>query len=140
MERREYPRVKLFKFIVEMSKKGENNFAPVEVVNISAGGLCFLTRSIIYKGDLLDIRFPFSRRTIVLPGKVVRIHGREVGVQFTCNKDEMIDFVNTYNDEIQAMRISTKENVHLIVPGYNDVGKGKDFIDILLDIGPETKH
>lgn len=140
VNRREYPRVKLFKFSVEVSKKGENSFLPVEVVNISAGGLCFLSRSIVYQGDMLDFRFPFKRKTITLPARIVRINGREVGVQFTASEDDIIDFVTTYNEEIQSMAISTKENIHIILPGHNPQENSKHNIDSLLDLGPETKH
>lgn len=140
VNRREYPRVKLFKFSVEVSKKGENAFVPVEVVNISAGGLCFLGRSILYQGDMLEMRFPFKRSTIIMPGRVVRVNGREIGVQFTCSQDEIIDFVSAYNEEIQSMAISTKENIHLVLPGFNTQETGKHSIDNMLDIGPEMKH
>ncbi len=139
VNRREYPRVKLFRFSVEVSKHGENEFMPVEVVNISAGGLCFLSKSIIYHGDMLDFRFPFKRREIIMPARVVRINGREVGVQFTADSDEIIDFVTTYNEEIQSMTIAAKENVRLILPGYNTENQ-KHSIDNLLDLDSEVKH
>jgi len=125
---------------VEVSKKGENAFIPVEVVNISAGGLCFLGRSILYQGDMLEFRFPFKHKNIIMPARVVRVNGREIGVQFICSQDEITDFVSEYNEEIQSMAISTKENIHLILPGYHAQNEGKNSIDSLLDLGPETKH
>ncbi len=140
VNRREYPRVKLFKFNVEVSKKGEHSYVPVEVVNISAGGLCFLSRSIIYQGDALEFRFPFKHTTVIMPARVVRINVREIGVQFSCSQDEIAEFVATYNEEIQSMAISTKENIHIVLPGYTDQAQEKNSIDTLLDLGPETKH
>jgi hypothetical protein len=38
------------------------------------------------------------------------------------------------------MAISTKENIHIVLPGYTDQAQEKNSIDTLLDLGPETKH
>jgi flagellar capping protein FliD len=75
-----------------------------------------------------------------MPARVVRVNGREVGVKFTASQDEIAEFVATYNEEIQSMAISTKENIHIVLPGYTDQAKEKNSIDTLLDLGPETKH
>jgi len=138
--RREFPRVSLFKFIVETKMADGSTFSGVEVVNISAGGLCFLTRSIVHVGDHMEFRFPLRSRTIILPARVIRVDGREAGVQYTCDRDAIIDFVDAYNEEIRAMTISKKEESHLVVPGYNrDIDRFTG-IDDILDPGKDFGH
>jgi hypothetical protein len=138
--RRVFQRVELYKFIVEVARKDEKTFTGVEVVNISAGGLCFLTKFILNLGDQLDFRFPLKNRTIILPGRVVRVDGREAGIQFTCDQDMMIDFVDAYNEELHALTITKKEDSRLVLPGYEKSADKYAGLDDVLDPGPETRH
>ncbi len=136
--RRIFPRVHLFKFFVEAALKDEKKYTGVEIVNISAGGLCFLSKFIVSPGDEFTFRFPLKRGDIILPGKAVRINGREVGIRFTCDHDTIADFVDAYNEELHALTINKKEESRLILPGHE-----KDRIsdsDDFLDIGPEKLH
>ena len=136
--RRVFPRVHLFKFIVEASLKDEKKYTGVEIVNISAGGLCFLSKFIVAPGDEFTFRFPLKRGDIILPGKAVRVSGREVGIQFISDHDTITDFVDAYNEELHALTINKKEESRLILPGHEkeSVTGNDDF----LDIGPEKLH
>ena len=138
--RRVFLRVELFKFIVEVARKDDKNFTGVEVVNISAGGLCFLTKFIVAMDDQLDFRFPLKSRTIILPGRVVRVDGREAGIQFTCDNDATIDFVDAYNEELRALTINKKEESRLVLPGYEKSADKYAGLDDVLDLGPDTRH
>lgn len=138
--KRVFPRVELFKFIVEVARKDENVFTGVEVVNISAGGLCFLTKFIVSVGDMLEFRFPLKNRVIILPGQVVRIDGREAGIQFTCGHDAMVDFVDAYNEELHALTINRKEQSHLVLPGHEKIFDKYSGLDDVLDPGPDSRH
>ncbi|MBN2039271.1 MAG: PilZ domain-containing protein [Spirochaetes bacterium] len=106
-DKRHYNRLKTNSYQIQYKINDNNTVFNAEVINISAGGICFLRTSIIEKGDILQIKFDFTSKKIVLKGEVSRIEGREVGVRFI-DKDYQIErFVEYFNDEFSASKSKT---------------------------------
>jgi hypothetical protein len=98
-DRRNFDRLKTLNFKIEYSPLGSESLFNVEVVNISAGGICFLRDSFIRVGEHLNIMFPFKSRDVVLDGIVLRFDGREVALKFLNSEEELEKFVETFNAE-----------------------------------------
>ena len=62
---------------------GDGVPGPCTLLDIGTGGLSFLTRSSLYLGDALSLRFKLSGHELVASGTVSRVSGKTVGVQFT---------------------------------------------------------
>lgn len=99
IDKRTYDRIKTPKFVVEYKIKGRDPVYQVELINLGAGGMCFLRNSILTRDDQLLVKFPFKKRKVILNGQIVRIDGREVAVRFDNSEDEIKNFVDTFNDE-----------------------------------------
>lgn len=114
IDKRIFDRIKTIKFFVEFKIMGSDTIYKVELLNLSAGGMCFLRNSIINSKDLLTIKFPFKTQKILLNGSIKRIEGREVAVEFTNNEDEMKKFVDTFNHEYPELtKAASKINSRL---------------------------
>ncbi|HNR89756.1 MAG TPA: PilZ domain-containing protein [Spirochaetota bacterium] len=137
--RRQYPRIRLFRLTIKVKVKGADSFSDVELINLSAGGLCFIRNSILNFGDALILRFEFKTRQVDMIGKIVRLDGREVGVQFTCTDDEIKEFVDSFNAELSSYLIPTaSDGSRLELPGYTPRPQDKKSdIDAMLDIEPQ---
>jgi len=132
-ERREYPRLKVIRFIAGLQTVGEGGFKKIEIVNISAGGLCFLQTSPLSIGENVMFNFTFRKCTVHMTGKVMRVDGREIGVKFTDSEDEIMKFVRLFNREISGMLITKKGTSRIMVPGDYDESIGFDDLNQLLD-------
>ena len=104
MDRRNFDRLKNPRFLIEYKIDGSNSIYEVEIINISAGGICFLRKSIINKNDIIQIKFPFKSRKVILSGKVLRIDGKEVAVKFLNRDDEIERFVKVFNKEYPYLK------------------------------------
>ena len=134
-EKRKYPRVKNFRLFVETKGKDENNFYTVEIVNLAAGGLCFLRKFVVNMNDLLTFRFSFKSGPIALNGSVMRIYGREVGVKFLDDENELKSFVDNYNTEVAGLMIDhPHDTTKLVIPGYTYDPKKEDDLSSMLEI------
>lgn len=100
-DRRNFDRLKTLSFKIEYSPQGSECTFNVEVINISAGGICFLRDSFIRVGEHLNITFPFKTRDVVLDGIVLRFDGREVALKFLNSEEELEKFVETFNAEYE---------------------------------------
>ncbi len=102
IDKREYNRIKTINFFIEYIHRNDSTVFKVPVINIGASGLCFIRNSIISKGDIIKIKFPFRTKKILLDAKVIRVEGREVALKFLNSDQELQKFVETFNLEYPA--------------------------------------
>ena len=99
IDKRDHQRIRTSKLTVEFKVKGSESVNKVDVVNVAAGGICFLRNSIVSKGDILAIKFPFKFTKILMNGEIIRLDGREVAVKFLNSEDEIKRYVEAFNEE-----------------------------------------
>ncbi len=129
IDKRTYDRIKTPKFVVEYKIKGRDPVYQVELINLGAGGMCFLRNSILTRDDQLLIKFPFKTRKVILNGQIVRIDGREVAVRFDNGEDEIKTFVDTFNEEYPVLsRNAAGKTGMLRMPG--DIPQNSDEDDM----------
>lgn len=66
----------------EFKIKGHAEFLPCTIADVGAGGLHLLTRSSLFQGDFLTVRFPMAGSTFECNGVVTRSLGKAIGIQF----------------------------------------------------------
>lgn len=113
LEKRKFDRLKIDNFKLKYRLENVDMTPPnVDVLNISAGGVCFLRDSVMYKGDTVEVLFPFKSRNIILKATVIRVEGREVAVKFIDQDIKIDEFVDLFNSEYKIIREETaKKNV-----------------------------
>ncbi len=138
IDKRNFYRIKVEKFkvkyrIINSDSKGVD----VDVVNISAGGICFLRDTSVYKGEEVEVLFPFKTKKIILRAEILRIEGREVGIRFITNKDKVEEFLDVFNTEYKLIKDYTdnKMKTSSIYPEnssseYSEKEKAKDDKDM----------
>ncbi len=120
LDKRIFNRIKTPSLFMDYKIKGGDTVYKAELVNLSAGGICFLRNSIINKGDLLVVRFPFMSRKILLTGHVLRVDGREVGIKFLNTEEEVAQFVDLFNKEYPNFSRHHRKDHKLLIPGQED--------------------
>ena len=95
LEKRSTDRIKTPRFFIEYMIDGNDTLYSVEVINISSNGLCFIRDSVLKKGDMIRVKFPFKTRKIVLTGHIIRLDGREAAVKFAETEKNLDKFVET---------------------------------------------
>lgn len=134
-DKREFLRFRSVVLNVEFMHSPDRYFSCVEIVDVSSGGLCFLTNTNLRINDKLTFQFSFGADKILMSGNVARINGREIGVRFTNNEDEVQTFVDSYNLEVS--RISKDfpgfKNTR-IIPGKSGNSLESDAIGTMLEI------
>ena len=136
LDKREYNRVRALNLFIEYRYKRGNSVYRVPIINISAGGICFIRNSIIHKGDVLQIKFPFKSKKIILNAKVIRVEGREVAIKFLDSEEKIDKFVEVFNEEypiISKKDIPFKERLTTEKITYQN-DKFKKELDSLLNI------
>ncbi len=103
-DKRKFHRFRNEKLQVEFELHPGKTFSSVEILDVSIGGLCFLTNTQVMIHNRLNFKFLFGSETITMSGSVARINGREVGVKFTSTEKEVIKFVNSYNVEAERLK------------------------------------
>jgi hypothetical protein len=114
-DKRKYNRIKNLNLQIDIKLRDDKDFTKVEIIDISAGGLSFLSNNLISKNDLIDCKFPFHTKTIAMNGQVVRINGREIGLKFNNLENEIKSFVEIYNNEINSLFIETRKKIPKLV-------------------------
>ncbi len=99
-----------------------------EIINISAGGICFIRTSILEKGDIIKLRFNLQEKKIVLTAKVVRIEGREAAVKFIDDEKQIERFVRYFNMELKAPGAKDRNNTLKDFTGNNQDKEKKDYL------------
>jgi hypothetical protein len=103
-DKRYFVRLKTNTFSVEYKITDTTGVYTARVINISAGGICFLRTSILEKGDILQIKCPFKSKKIILTAEVIRIEGREVAVKFLDDERQIEKFVESFNLEFLGLK------------------------------------
>ncbi|HSV97940.1 MAG TPA: PilZ domain-containing protein [Spirochaetota bacterium] len=135
IDKRTFDRIKMHKFVVEYKIKGRDPVYQAELINLGAGGMCFLRNSIITRDDQLLVKFPFKTRKVILNGQIVRIDGREVAVRFANGEDEIKAFVDTFNEEYPILFKSTARKGGLLrMPGDASQDSDGDEMRNIFDI------
>ncbi len=131
IDKRNFGRIKTHRFVVDYKIKGRDPVYQVELINLGAGGMCFLRNSIINRDDQLLVKFPFKSRKIIMNGQIVRIDGREVAVRFANSEDEIKTFVDTFNEEYPLLaKGSSKKGAMLHIPGEAEQDSDDDMRNI----------
>ncbi len=134
IDKREYNRVKPLNLHIEYRYKKSDSVYKVFIINISAGGICFIRNSIIHKGDILQIKFPFKSKKIILDAKVIRVEGREVAIKFLDSEEKIDKFVEVFNEEyplISKRDITLNERLSTEKIAYQNDKSNKDLDSIL---------
>ena len=103
-EKRNDPRVKTEKFTIKYRFPSEEVLTQAAVLDVSASGICFLRNAPLNKKDVIEIMFPFKSKNVILKAQVMRVEGREVGIQFIDTPTKIDDFVNLFNKEYKIIR------------------------------------
>lgn len=110
LENRKFERIRVENFKIKYRISDvEMNAPSVSVINVSAGGVCFLRDSVLMKNDKVEVLFPFKSNKIILKAKVIRVEGREVAVKFIENDSKIDDFVDLFNNEYKLIRLENAE-------------------------------
>ncbi len=107
-DKRYFDRLRTNSFSIEYKIISTNAVNKADVINISAGGMCFLRTSILEKNDIIQIKFPFHSRKIILTGEIIRIEGREVAVKFIDEENQIDKFVENFNIEFLGIKTKSK--------------------------------
>lgn len=110
-DKRYFDRLKTNSFSIDYKIINTNGINKADVINISAGGICFLRTSILEKGDIIQIKFPFHSRKVILTGEIIRIEGREVAVKFLDEERQIDRFVENFNIEFLGVKTKSKKNI-----------------------------
>ena len=66
------------------------------LVDIGIGGLSFSSRSTLYQGDRVKIRFRLLDRMVTFEGEVSRTSGKYVGLAFLDPDEEKLELIQKY--------------------------------------------
>ena len=80
----------------EYALKGQDQAHQCEVTDLGTGGLSMTTRSTMYDGDEVEVRLPLGKSALTVPGRVVRVSGKSIGVQFEDLPDEQLEIIQDY--------------------------------------------
>jgi hypothetical protein len=108
-DKRYFDRLKINNFSIEYKIINSNSVNKADVINISAGGMCFLRTSILGKGDIIQIKLPFHAKKVILTGEIIRIEGREVAVKFLDEERQIDKFVENFNIEFLGVKPRNKK-------------------------------
>lgn len=106
IDNRHHNRTQTDKFYIDYKIEGSNAVYNARVINVGAGGMCFLRNAIIEKGDIIQIKFPFKTKKVILTGEIVRVDSREVGVKFIDDEMQIERFVYAFNSEFREVKTS----------------------------------
>ncbi len=123
-DKRIFIRLKTHNFSIEYKIAETTGVFNAKVINISAGGICFLRTSILEKGDIIQIKFPFKAKKIILTAEVKRIEGREVAVKFLDEEHQIEKFVENFN--IEFLGIKTKSEKKFNLSNEKEIAVEKD--------------
>ncbi len=133
IEKRRHSRLKTERFSVEYMIKGFDTVYTAEVINISAGGLCFVRDAIVRRGDYLTLKFPFKTRKLIFSGEVLRVDGREVGIEFNESAENIEKLVELFNYEYPSYHRAGPKKIEKLYARESDKKNDNDdngFLDI----------
>ena len=65
-------------------------------MDIGIGGLSFTSRSTLYQGDRVHIRFRLMERSVEFDGEVSRVSGKYVGLAFLDPSEDHLELIQKY--------------------------------------------
>jgi hypothetical protein len=104
IDKRNHKRLRTHELIVKYKIEGQTVVHKADIIDISAGGICFLRSAYLEIGDVLQLKFPFESKKIVLTAKVIRVDGREAGVKFLDSDDQVEKFIKIFNLEYPKLK------------------------------------
>lgn len=122
-DKRNFKRLKTNSFHIEYKIINGTGVYKADVINVSAGGICFLRASILEKGNILQIKFPFRSKKVILTAEIIRIEGREVAVKFLDEEHQIERFVENFNIEFLGLR--SKDDKHGL-PDNSEIKQEKE--------------
>jgi len=135
---RKYPRIKTDRLSIQTFFRDGGAPLQVEILNLSAGGLCLVSNGVLRTGDALTFRFPFRSGEVSLQGRIVRVSGREAGARFMNPESEIREFVGLFNtDGLKLADATFRTPMKLYFPGKGSIGAG---LGSLLDIEADGPH
>lgn len=69
-------------------------------INISSFGMSFSTGTVLYPDETLYFNFKLNTENMVIPGRIIRISGKEISVEFNLSQEERQRFVSLFNQEV----------------------------------------
>lgn len=72
------------------------SYQSCQMVDIGIGGLSFSSRSTLYQGDRVKVRFRIMDRQMEFEGEVSRTSGKYVGVAFLNPSEEQLELIQKY--------------------------------------------
>ena len=123
--RRMFERLRTYDLKVLFNRNWKEIASHVDVINVSIGGLCFLTKSAMRLEEKIILTFPFSTKFIILNSVVAWSAGREVGVEFSDDQKNIHNFIDIFNREYPEMenaffKNKNKTKTKLIAPTNYD--------------------
>lgn len=126
LEKRKYNRIKTEHLIIQYQHENEDTIYDAEVINLSAGGICFLSKSVIHKDDMIKILFPFKTKKVILKSTILRVEGRETAAKFIEDQEKIDTMIRLFNKEYKII----KEEREAQEKEKNDLYANKDkYID-----------
>ena len=80
----------------EFCMQGNPTWHACQLVDIGIGGLSFTSRSTLYQGDKVQIRFKLLDQHVEFEGEVSRVSGKYVGLAFLNPDEELLERIQHY--------------------------------------------
>ena len=80
----------------EYALSNSGGYQSCQPVDIGIGGLSFTSRSTLYQGDRLSVRFRLLERPVEFQAEVSRVSGKYVGVAFIDPPEEQLEIIQKY--------------------------------------------
>ena len=92
-EKRKKPRIK-----VELrgSLSLENKNILIDIVEIGAGGICFLSKTLLVYGEEATAYFRLDNKEIGIKGRICRINGNKCILKYDYDETVNINFINNF--------------------------------------------
>ena len=76
--------------------KGQKEKNQVNLTDLGAGGLSFVSRTTLYPGDNLTIQFKLNKEILEVEATVIRTAGKNFGVQFINPSEQLVQKIQEY--------------------------------------------
>ena len=71
--------------------------------------MSFSTGTVLYPDETLYFNFKLNTENMVIPGRIIRISGKEISVEFNLSEEERHRFVSLFNQEV----IKNSSSIHI---------------------------
>lgn len=127
IDKRNHKRLKTHDLLIRYKLEGQPTVYKGELINVSAGGVCFLRSAYLQIGDVIHIKFPFKSKKMFLAARVIRVDGREAGIKFLDPDDKVEKFITVFNQEYpQLKKDDFKKKEEYYKKGMNPYGEDEE--------------